>query len=133
MKDKERGAILVHLSVASFYLLHGTDTAVMVVTTIDWHQICEVTEEECSVGKQLGLVVRGRSVGENDRDASTGLTVCFEEATLSVVDNDVTNFGKVHGMERTVKVRSVGFARRLAWHRAWKGNLVEMEFDVRVI
>jgi hypothetical protein len=36
-------------------------------------------------------------------------------------------------MERTVKVRSVGFARRLAWHRAWKGNLVEMEFDVRVI
>ena len=94
MKDKARDAILVHLSVASFYLLHGTETAVMVVTTIDWHQICEVTEEECSVGKQLDLVVRGRSVGENDRDASTGLTVCFEEATLSVVDNDVTDFGK---------------------------------------
>ncbi len=133
MKDKARGAILVHLSVASFYLLHGTETEVMVVITIDWHQICEVTEEECSVGKKLDLVVRGRSVGENDRDASTGLTVCFEETTLSVVDNDVTNFGKVHGMEWTVKVWSVGFACRLVWHQAWQGSLVEMEFDVRVI
>ena len=133
MKDKARGAILVHLSVATFYLFHGTETTVMVVTAIDGHQICEVTEEDCSVGKQLDLVVRGRSVGENDRDANTGLTVCFEEVTLPVVDNDVTNFGKLHGMERTVIVRSVGFARRLAWHRRWQGSLVEMEFDVRVI
>jgi hypothetical protein len=42
----------------------------------------------------LDLVVRGRSVGENDRDASTGFTVCFEEATLPVVDNDVTTSGR---------------------------------------
>ncbi len=60
------------------------------------------------------------------------MPVCFEEATLPVVDNDVTNFGEVHDMDRTVKVRDVGFARRLAWHRAWQGSLVEKEFDVRI-
>jgi len=133
LKDKSRGAVLVHLRMTRFYLLDSTETTVMVVTTIDWHQISKIAEEKCFVGKQFDLVVRGRGVGIHHRHTSTGFAVCLEEKTLTVVDDDITNFWKVHGMNRMIEVRSVGFARRLVWHRAWRVGLVEIKFDVRIM
>jgi hypothetical protein len=71
--------------------------------------------------------------GVYGRNTSAGLTVCVEEAAFLIVDDDITDVGKVHGVHQTVTVWDIGFTRRLTWHRAWQRSVVGQEFDVLII
>ena len=82
------------------------------------------------VGQQLDLVA---VIHIHSDDESARLTIGFEEEALDVVDDSVTNNGKLHVVQRVVEVRRAGFACGVTWRRVWHRSVVERKIVARVI
>ena len=81
--------ILVHVSDTCVCSM-VKETTVVSVVTVDGYNLGEVTEQISVVDQQRNLVV---VIRVHDDDTSVGLTIGFEETTLAVVDNSVSNDG----------------------------------------
>ena len=105
------------------------EATVVPVIVIHNHKLREITQDLSVFDQQLDLV---SVIRIHCDDASTRLTVGLEEATFSIIDDNVSNDGVLHVVQRWVEVLRTGLTCGVVWSRVCHRNVVKRKIDARI-
>ena len=90
----------------------------MIIISVDRDELAEITVENGTSGDQLNVIGRRVVVRVDPDDLDARLAISLHEAAAADVEEDLVQFGKGDGVDRTEAIgRRLELANGIPWYR----------------